>query len=67
MELNYSKTIANSSVHTGVNHFRIFSYLFFFSYSLKKPGFYCVYCLISYFLIINILSFPCYEINYYEF
>ena len=36
MELNYSKTIANSSVHIGVNHFRIFSYLFFFSYSFKK-------------------------------
>lgn len=38
MELNYSKTIANSSVHTRVNHFRILS-LLFLVFIKKNQGF----------------------------
>lgn len=53
MEFNNSKTIANSSVHTGVNLLvRFISCIHFLKIEIRS---YCVYCFINFILNINML------------
>lgn len=61
MEFSNNETIANSSVHIGVNHFRAFSVfilsLLLLVFTLKiNIVLYCVYYFVSFLLVINILK-----------